>query len=162
MSYCTSCGAKYEQDAKFCGECGAPTDHAAPQASHLSAVHESPSHEVVLWEGKPAGISDRLKGIIGLNTTTYTITSQRIRVKTGLIAKKFEEVELLRVRDLAVQQSVMDRILRIGTLTVFSEDTSSPQLNFRKIRDPQTVKDVLRTAIRDEKTANKLSYREQI
>lgn len=162
MPYCTSCGAEYEQGVKFCGECGAPAAQSAPKTSRHSAVGDAPDHEIVLWEGKPAGISDRLKGIIRLNTTTYTITSQRIKVKTGLIGKNIEEVELLRVRDLSVQQTVPDRMLGIGTLTVFSEDTSSPQLNFRKIRDAQTVKDVLRTAIRDEKAHNKISYREQI
>lgn len=81
---------------------------------------------------KPASISDRLKGIIRLNTTTYTITSQRIMRKTGLIGKNVEEIELLRVRDLSVAQSIMDRMLGIGSLTVFSDDASSPQLLFSK------------------------------
>ncbi|MEK5239034.1 PH domain-containing protein [Paenibacillus sp. FSL L8-0470] len=62
--------------------------------------------KVKLWEGKPAGISDRFKGLIRLNTTTYTITSQRIMVKTGLIGKDLEEVELLRVNDFSVAQSI--------------------------------------------------------
>ena len=162
MSYCTSCGSQYEQGVKFCGECGAPTEDSVRAAVHHTAVSETAIHEIDLWEGKPAGISDRLKCIIGLNTTTYTITSQRIKVKTGLIGKNIEEIELLRVRDLSVQQSLFNRILGIGTLTVFSEDTSSPQLNFRNIRAAQNVKDILRTAIRSEKTTHQISYREQI
>ncbi|MNV53880.1 Bacterial membrane flanked domain protein [compost metagenome] len=126
------------------------------------SANPNATQEVVLWKGKPASISDRLKGIVRLNTTTYTITSQRIMVKTGLIGKNVEEIELLRVRDLSVAQSIMDRMLGIGTLTVFSDDASAPQLLFRKIHDAQTVKDVLRKAVRDEKIANNISYREQI
>lgn len=110
----------------------------------------------------PCGISDRFKGLIRLNTTTYTITSQRIMVKTGLIGKDLEEVELLRVNDFSVAQSIPERLLGIGTLTVFSDDPSSPQLLFRKIRKVQSVKDVLRGAVRNEKIANNISYREQI
>ncbi|MRN55604.1 PH domain-containing protein [Paenibacillus monticola] len=162
MPYCTACGAENKQGIKFCGQCGASIVANAPAAAPRSRAAEGSSHEIVLWEGKPAGISDRLKGLIGLNTTSYKITSQRIMVKTGLIGKNVEEIELLRVRDLSVAQSIMQRMLGIGTLTVFSDDTSAPQLLFKKIRDAQTVKDVLRKAVRDEKIANNISYREQI
>ncbi|WP_339319487.1 PH domain-containing protein [Paenibacillus sp. FSL R10-2734] len=162
MPYCTACGSEYKQGAKFCGECGSSIDGAAPVTTHRSSANHKTTQEVVLWKGKPASISDRLKGIIRLNTTTYTITSQRIMVKTGLIGKNVEEIELLRVRDLSVEQSIMDRMLGIGSLTVFSDDASAPQLLFRKIHDAPTVKDVLRKAVRDEKIANNISYREQI
>lgn len=163
MPYCTTCGAEYKQNAKFCGECGAATSAAAPAAHRPVAGGGAGSGpEVELWQGKPAGISDRLKGLVRLNTTTYKITSQRIIVKTGLIGKDLEEIELLRVNDFSVDQSIPDRLLGIGTLTVFSDDASSPQLLFRKIRKVQAVKDVLRQAVRNEKIANNISYREQI
>ncbi|OMD43524.1 PH domain-containing protein [Paenibacillus odorifer] len=162
MPYCTACGSEYKQGAKFCGECGTGIDGTAPVTARHPSASSNTTQEVVLWKGKPASISDRLKGVVRLNTTTYTITSQRIMVKTGLIGKNVEEIELLRVRDLSVAQSITDRMLGIGTLTVFSDDASAPQLLFRKIRDAQTVKDVLRKAVRDEKIANNISYREQI
>lgn len=162
MPYCTTCGSENKQGAKFCGECGSSIDGTPPVTARRPSANPNATQEVVLWKGKPAGISDRLKGIVRLNTTTYTITSQRIMVKTGLIGKNVEEIELLRVRDLSVAQSIMDRMLGIGSLTVFSDDASAPQLLFRKIHDAQTVKDVLRKAVRDEKIANNISYREQI
>lgn len=162
MPYCTACGSEYKQGAKFCGECGTSLDGSSTPAHSHRPINTNVNQEVVLWKGKPSGISDRLKGIIRLNTTTYTISSQRIMMKTGLIGKNVEEIELLRVRDLSVAQSIMDRMLGIGSLTVFSDDASSPQLLFRKIRDAQTVKDILRKAVRDEKIANNISYREQI
>lgn len=165
MPYCTACGAEYKQGAKFCGECGAGTeDNNAPAAARRPAADRvsGTSTETELWQGKPAGISDRLKGLIGLNNTRYTITTQRIMVKSGLIGKDVEEIELLRVNDFSVTQSIPDRILGIGTLTILSDDASSPQLPFRKIRKVQTVKDVLRQAVRNEKVANNISYREQI
>jgi hypothetical protein len=162
MPYCTTCGSEYKQGAKFCGECGSSIDGTAPVTTRRPSANPNATQEVVLWKGKPASISDRLKGIVRLNTTTYTITSQRIMVKTGLIGKNVEEIELLRVRDLSVTQSIMDRMLGIGSLTVFSDDASAPQLLFRKIHDAQTVKDVLRKAVRDEKVSNNISYREQI
>lgn len=164
MPYCTACGAEYKQGSKFCGECGAATADDVQAAARRPAAGRisGSSVEMELWQGKPAGISDRLKGLIGLNTTTYTITSQRIMVKSGLIGKDVEEIELLRVNDFSVTQTIPDRMLGIGTLTILSDDASSPQLPFRKIRKVQIVKDVLRKAVRDEKIANNISYREQI
>ncbi|MBT2293440.1 PH domain-containing protein [Paenibacillus albidus] len=125
-------------------------------------MNEISKQEIVLWEGKPAGLSDRFKGIFRLNTTTYTLTTQRIIIKTGLFGKNVEEIELLRVRDLSVVQSIPDRMLGIGSLIVFSDDASAPQLLIRKIRDAQTIKDVLRKAVRDEKAAHNISYRDHI
>ncbi|MEK3879206.1 PH domain-containing protein [Paenibacillus sp. FSL M7-0420] len=163
MAYCTACGAEYKQGAKFCGECGAGTEEAGSSAAaRRPAAGHSSGPEQELWQGKPAGISDRLKGLIGLNTTKYTITSQRIMVKSGLIGKDVEEIELLRVNDFSVTQSVMQRMLGIGTLIILSDDASSPQLPFNRIRKVQSVKDILRQAVRDEKIANNISYREHI
>ncbi|NQX44442.1 PH domain-containing protein [Paenibacillus tritici] len=165
MPYCTACGAEYKQDAKFCGECGASTEnHNTPAAAQRPAAgrRSGSGTEQELWQGKPAGISDRLKGLVGLNSTKYTITSQRIMVKSGLIGKDVEEIELLRVNDFSVSQSVMQRMLGIGTLIILSDDASSPQLPFYRIRKVQDVKDILRQAVRDEKIANNISYREQI
>ncbi|MFF2909760.1 PH domain-containing protein [Paenibacillus sp. NPDC057934] len=162
MPYCTACGIEYKQAAKFCGECGTALNGGASPTAGRTLRDLTPAQEIKLWEGKPAGISDRLKGLVGLNTTTYTITSQRIIVKTGLIGKNVEEIELLRIRDLGVSQSILDRMLGIGTLTIFSDDASSPELWFRKIHGAHTVKDALRKAVRDEKTVNNISYREQI
>ncbi|WP_238655899.1 PH domain-containing protein [Paenibacillus piscarius] len=164
MPYCTACGTEYKQGAKFCGECGADTgDHAAGGSQRpVTSRGRGSQPETELWQGKPAGISDRLKGLIGLNTTRYTITSQRIKVRSGLIGKDAEEIELLRVNDFSVTQSIMQRILGIGTLIILSDDTSSPQLPFYRIRKAHEVKDILRQAVRDEKVANNISYREQI
>lgn len=83
-------------------------------------------------------------------------------MKSGLIGKDVEEIELLRVNDFSVTQSVMQRMLGIGTLIILSDDASSPQLPFNRIRKVQSVKDILRQAVRDEKIANNISYREHI
>ncbi|MEK3771078.1 PH domain-containing protein [Paenibacillus sp. FSL R5-0887] len=125
----------------------------------------SNSEELVLWEGKPAGISDRLKekaklGI--LNNTTYKITTQRIIIESGLIGKNIEEVELLRVRDLSVKQSLKDKLIGVGSVTVFSDDISNSSVIFEDIQDAHKVKDIIRKAVREEKSAHNISYRENL
>lgn len=58
----------------------------------------------------------------------YRLTTQRLFLRTGLIAKQIEEVELFRVKDVTVTQNVMQRLLGVGTITVISTDDSHPKL----------------------------------
>lgn len=123
------------------------------------------NEELVLWEGKPAGISDRLKEkakLSVLNNTTYKITTQRLIIESGLIGKNVEEVELLRVKDLSVKQSIADKLLKIGTITVFSDDISNSKVLLEDIHEVQKVKDIIRKAVREEKAAHNISYRENL
>ena len=75
---------------------------------------------------------------------TYRLTSQRLFVTTGILAKKTVETELFRVRDISLQQSLVERILRIGTVKAVTTDKDIAQMDFRGIRNPVRVKELLR------------------
>lgn len=81
-------------------------------------------------------------------STRYRLTTQRLFAQTGLIAKKLEEVELFRVKDVTLRQGVLDRLLGVGTVTVLSTDDTTPELELAGIRDPLAAKEALRTAFR--------------
>jgi membrane protein YdbS with pleckstrin-like domain len=78
----------------------------------------------------------------------YRITNQRLFVTTGLLARKTEEIELFRVKDIKVDQGILQRLLGYGAVTVFSSDETSPQLVLIAVGDPMTVKETLRTLYR--------------
>jgi len=86
---------------------------------------------------------------IRIVSTSYRITSQRLFKRTGLIAKHEEEVELYRVQDVKMNQSILQRLLGIGDVSVYSSDRTSPHLLIRGIRAPEQVKETLRTAYRE-------------
>jgi hypothetical protein len=162
MPFCISCGSSYQEGVKFCGNCGAKNGAAQGQVAATVPVSSSARNEEVLWEGKPSGVSDKLKEKAKLNSTSYTITNQRIIVKTGLIGKKIEEIELMSVKDVNVKQSITNRLLGVGSITILSTDKTTPSITLDDIKDPNTVKDVIRNAVREEKAAHNISYREHL
>jgi uncharacterized membrane protein YdbT with pleckstrin-like domain len=53
-------------------------------------------------------------------TTTYELTSRRLRVRTGIIARRGKDIPLSRVSDVSYEARVLDRILGSGSLVVES------------------------------------------
>lgn len=74
----------------------------------------------------------------------YRLTTQRLFVRRGLIAKHIDEVELFRVKDITVNQTLFQRILGYGTITILSTDDSNPELNLVGVGKPIEVKETIR------------------
>jgi uncharacterized membrane protein YdbT with pleckstrin-like domain len=60
--------------------------------------------------------------------TTYTITDRRLTIERGLLSREVHETALDRVQNVAARQSVLERILGIGTVDF---DTAGAESNFR-------------------------------
>ena len=81
-------------------------------------------------------------------STRYRLTTQRLFMQTGLIAKKLEEVELFRVKDVTVSQGFIQRLLGVGSVVVLSTDDTTPRLELAGIPNPVEVKEQIRGAFR--------------
>jgi uncharacterized membrane protein YdbT with pleckstrin-like domain len=51
-------------------------------------------------------------------TTTYELTTRRLRVRTGIIARRGKDIPLSRVSDVSYEAGILDRLLGSGTLVV--------------------------------------------
>ena len=80
--------------------------------------------------------------------TSYTVTNERLIIRKGVIWRKIEEVELFRIKDVAVDQGFFDRILKIGAVRIVSVDQTTPQLSLKGICDPIDVKEKIRKLYR--------------
>jgi len=78
----------------------------------------------------------------------YRLTTQRLFVRSGWLAKHVDELELYRVKDVTVDQGFLQRLLGYGTITVFSDDESTPETDLIRISRPITVKEMIRTQYR--------------
>ena len=114
--------------------------------------------EKILWQGKPSAIMDKAKG--KLNNVEYIITNERIRIKHGLIGKKEDEIDLVRINDIKVDQGIKDRVQGVGKVIVTTTDTLNPILTLESIKEPHEVKEILRKAIREEKERQNVRYHE--
>jgi membrane protein YdbS with pleckstrin-like domain len=63
-----------------------------------------------------------------LRAIQYVVTTQRVRIVSGLFSKNIQEIELFRVKDTMAQQSFFLRLFGLGTITVLSGDEKQPRL----------------------------------
>jgi membrane protein YdbS with pleckstrin-like domain len=85
---------------------------------------------------------------IRVKSCGYRLTTQRLFVRRGWLAKHVDELELYRVKDVTVDQGFLQRLLGYGTITVLSDDESTPETDLIRISRPTTVKEMIRTQYR--------------
>lgn len=84
----------------------------------------------------------------------YVITDEEIYVKHGLISRDVTQVRLDRVQNTAFEQSVPQRLLGYGDVRVYTAGTSTEDLVFRSVPDPQRVNEVLTELLSDRADTN--------
>ncbi len=85
---------------------------------------------------------------IRVKSCSYRLTTQRLFVRLGWLAKHVNELELYRVKDVVVDQGVLQRMLGYGTITVLADDDTTPQVDLVGISSPTKVKEMIRTQYR--------------
>jgi uncharacterized membrane protein YdbT with pleckstrin-like domain len=83
--------------------------------------------------------------------TTYELTSQRLRIRAGILNKKVDELELFRVRDYTMDQPLLLRMVGLGNLTLITSDATTPSLVMRAIPGVEAVREKLRNAVQNER-----------
>jgi membrane protein YdbS with pleckstrin-like domain len=79
-----------------------------------------------------------------LRAVEYVVTTQRVRIVSGLLNKNIAEIELFRVKDTSVNQRFIQRLFGLGTITILSGDTRSPVLILRGIPHAIDLRERLR------------------
>jgi membrane protein YdbS with pleckstrin-like domain len=77
----------------------------------------------------------------------YRITNYRIDFERGLLGKKIDTMELWHVEDIQFRQSVMGRLLGVGTITVLSHDDTTPRLDLVALPSPRPIFDSLKQRV---------------
>ena len=78
-----------------------------------------------------------------LSFTRYALSSDRLFLEKGWLNTKFDEILLYRVRDISLKITLFQRILRVGTITIQSSDTTLPTLELKNIKFPKDVKELI-------------------
>ncbi len=73
-------------------------------------------------------------------STRYSITDRRLRIQRGIVARNVEEARIERVQNVNVRQSILERVLQVGTIDF---DTASNRADdtfqFRGIAQPEKI-----------------------
>jgi membrane protein YdbS with pleckstrin-like domain len=80
-------------------------------------------------------------------TYRYRISNYRIDFERGLLSRNIDTLELWHVDDISFRQSLMDRILKVGTIIIASKDSTTPELHLQSLPDPRRVFESLKQRV---------------
>ena len=124
------------------------------------------SDETLLWRGTPSQLVNLPWYVLWLllfwlviplfillwqwlviRTTVYELTSERLKLRRGVLNKHLDEVELYRVRDYQLEQPFLLRLFGLGNILLRTSDRSHPNVRLRAIRDGEQLYERIRSAV---------------
>jgi Bacterial PH domain len=82
----------------------------------------------------------------------YRLTTRRLFLTTGLLQRRVDQVELVRVKDLYIRQSLLGSWLDVGTVVLVSSEPTLPKALLLGIEEPRRVMDLIWNHTRLERT----------
>ncbi len=79
--------------------------------------------------------------VIQRYATHYAVTTQRLRVRRGILARKEQTARFERVQNVNITQSLIDRLVRVGTVEFDTAGSDADDSNFHYagIAEPQKL-----------------------
>jgi len=94
-----------------------------------------------------AGLILILVPVIRAKTVRYRISNYRINHERGIFSKEIDTMEMWHVDDLKFHQSFFARLFGVGTITVLSDDQTSPQLDLHGLPNPRPLFETLQQRV---------------
>lgn len=171
---CSQCGFEAAQGTMFCARCGTRLMAPRPEAIREYAITRVFSSwwrflreilvAIVLAGGGVYSLAapqgNRRAGelllaaaavVIGLTGiarryTSWSLTSDRLIERSGLLARHRREMELADVRSIEVDRSLLQRVLGLGNVTIASAASADFMVRMRHVPDPERIAETLRQA----------------
>jgi uncharacterized membrane protein YdbT with pleckstrin-like domain len=107
------------------------------------------------WIGIAVGVAIAVAGTAYLwvvrSRTKHIITSLRLRVREGFVSKEVQETRLDRIQNVTTNQTVMQRLLRIGTVDYdTSGDDDGSRFRMESVPNPDALVRLVDRAQRDD------------
>ncbi len=87
-------------------------------------------------------------GLVRRRRTTYTITDQRLTIQLGLMSRDLHETRLDRVQNVASRQSLLQRLLGVGTVYFDTAGGAAFDFSFRGVAHPHRLVRTVDQALR--------------
>lgn len=96
----------------------------------------------IIWTDK--------KRILGMpiSFTRYSLVAKnnewtKLFIKAGLLSTTIDEINLFRVYDIQIYQGLFQKILGVGTITLFSKDITHPETLILNIKNPYKIRNLI-------------------
>ncbi|MEE0060641.1 MAG: PH domain-containing protein [Acutalibacteraceae bacterium] len=83
--------------------------------------------------------------------TQYVITDKKLIIKTGLFVSKESEILHYRILDMSYSRNLFQKMFKLGTITLYSQDVTNPELVIKNIKNSREFKDKLSELTESEK-----------
>ncbi len=102
----------------------------------------------VIWTDK--------KRILGMpiSFTRYSLVTNnedwtKLFIKVGFLSTTIDEINLFRVYDIQVFQSLGQKLFGVGTITLFSKDITHPETLILNVKNPYKIRNILAEKIEE-------------
>jgi len=85
-----------------------------------------------------------LTKVLLIKAIKYEISSERIKITTGIFSKQTNALELYRVKDYTLKEPFFYRLFHLGNIIILTSDHSTPQIVMRAIPHAKQLMDDLR------------------
>jgi uncharacterized membrane protein YdbT with pleckstrin-like domain len=88
-------------------------------------------------------------GFVRRIATTYMVSNQRLYIRHGILSKRVQQTRIDRVQNVNTDQSVLERVMRFGTVDFDTAGTDDSDFRFVGIATPDRVVAAVDTAQRE-------------
>jgi uncharacterized membrane protein YdbT with pleckstrin-like domain len=88
-------------------------------------------------------------GLFKRMSTTYLVSNQRLYIRRGMLSKREQQTRIDRVQNVNTEQSLRERMLRVGTVDFDTAGTDDSEFRFVGIASPAEVVNAVDRAQRD-------------
>jgi len=81
----------------------------------------------------------------------YRLTSQRLFIERGILSQTIDQTELIRVDDVRVEKTFLDRVFGVGTVSLLSTDVSDRLVVIEGIDNAERVAEAVRSNMRTQR-----------
>jgi uncharacterized membrane protein YdbT with pleckstrin-like domain len=171
---CPQCGNDTEQGAAFCSRCGTRMFAPKPAAVReyalalfrpslwyyangflVAGIFIAFGGRLLYVKFQPPQVGFALIGLgiliiivtmIRARTVSWSLTSDRLIEKRGLVASRRREMELADIRSVEVTKRVMQRMIGLGDVTIASAASADYAIRLHDIFDPDNAAETIRKA----------------
>lgn len=101
----------------------------------------------VLWAAAGLALVYVLVRWLLIRFRWYEVTTERIRLTTGILTRRTDELELYRVKDVTLVEPLAIRLFGCGNIVVTTHDASTPTLELTCIKGAAELREQMRQSI---------------
>jgi len=119
----------------------------------------------ILWAALLLPLGWALWVFLDTKSIRHELTTERIKMSSGVFNQKMDDVELYRVKDTSMERPFWYRMFGLSTLIIETSDRSQPRIEIKAVRDGEGLRETLRKQVefwRDKKRVREVDFDESL